>query len=105
MSLGSKKVVQLVVRDFADFDKNSGNAVERLFFNHRGVVVAICILVTVALGYSLTKLKLNANFDRMIPTRHPYIANYLQHKSDLSGLGNTVRIAVETTNGTIYDAS
>jgi len=105
MSLGSKKVVQLVVRDLADFDKNSGNAVERLFFNHRGVVVAICILITVALGYSLTKLKLNANFDRMIPTRHPYIANYLQHKSDLSGLGDTVRIAVETTDGTIYDAS
>ncbi len=40
MSLGNKKVVQLVVRDLADFDKNSGNAVERLFFNHRGVVVA-----------------------------------------------------------------
>ena len=54
MSLGSKKGGQLVVRDLADFDKNSGNAVERMFFNHRGVVVAICILITVALGYSFT---------------------------------------------------
>ncbi|MFB3917482.1 MAG: RND family transporter [Terriglobales bacterium] len=103
MSFVSKKVVQPVIRDLADFDKNSGNVVERAFFNHRGVVVAVCALITLAMGYSLTKLHLNANFERMIPTRHPYIANYLKHKSDLSGLGNTVRIAVETQNGTIYD--
>jgi predicted RND superfamily exporter protein len=43
----------------------------------------------------------------MIPTGHPYIANYLAHKTRLAGLGNAVRIAVENPapgNGTVYDA-
>jgi hypothetical protein len=40
----------------------------------------------------------------MIPTGHPYIANYLAHKRDLAGLGNALRIAVENTQGDIYDA-
>ncbi|MBT8338743.1 MAG: MMPL family transporter, partial [Desulfatitalea sp.] len=39
-----------------------------------------------------------------IPTGHPYIANYLEHKDDLAGLGNAVSIAVETTGQSIYDA-
>ncbi|MBW8898294.1 MAG: MMPL family transporter, partial [Massilia sp.] len=46
----------------------------------------------------------NASFEEMIPTGHPYIANYLAHKRDLAGLGNALRIAVENTRGDIYDA-
>ncbi len=38
----------------------------------------------------------------MIPTYHPYIENYIAHKDDLRGMGNVVRIAVETTQGDIF---
>ena len=47
--------------------------------------------------------KLNASFEKTIPTKFPYIANYLRHKADLGGFGNTVRITVEAKNGAIYD--
>jgi predicted RND superfamily exporter protein len=94
---------QPVVRNLADFDTNSGWWVERLLFNHRGVVMAICLVITIVLGYQASKLTLNASFEKTIPTHHPYIANYLKHKADLGGLGNAVRIAVENTQGTIYD--
>ncbi len=93
-----------VVRDLAQFDKNSGSLVERLLFNHRLAVVALCLLITALLGFQATKLNLGASFEKMIPARHPYITNYLAHKADLAGLGNVVRIAVENTQGTIYDA-
>ncbi len=93
-----------VVRDLAQFDKNSGSFVERLLFNHRLAVVTLCLLITALLGFQATKLNLGASFEKMIPARHPYIANYLAHKADLAGLGNVVRIAVENKQGTIYDA-
>lgn len=87
-----------------DFDLHSGSVVERLVFNHRWAVLLFCLLASVLLGVRSTQLQFNASFEKMIPTGHPYIVNYLAHKDDLAGLGNTVRIAVETSQGTIFDA-
>lgn len=93
-----------VVKNLADFDTKSGSMVERLLFNNRLAVIVVCALITVLLGYQATTLKLNASFEKMIPTGHPYILNYLKYQKELTGLGNAVRIAVENRRGTIYDA-
>jgi predicted RND superfamily exporter protein len=93
---------QPVVRTREEFDQNTGWWIERVLFNHRAVVIAVCMLITIVLGYGVSKVRLNASFEKTIPTRHPYIANYLKHKSDLGGLGNAIRITVEAKNGTIY---
>jgi len=87
----------------ADFDQHSGSLLERALFNHRRTVLLLCLLVTVLLGWQATRLQLNASFEKMIPTGHPFIANYLEHRQELSGLGNAVRIAVINTQGSIYD--
>ena len=56
-----------VVRDVADFDQRSGNALERLVFNNRLLMIALCAVVTVVLAYAAaTRLVLNASFERMI---------------------------------------
>ena len=92
----------------ARFDTCSGSVVERLLFNHRLLVVVLCALVTLVLGWQATRLQLQASFEKTIPTGHPYIANYLAHQSELSGLGNAVRIAVarpQGPEGSIYDAA
>jgi predicted RND superfamily exporter protein len=96
---------QPVVRDPKDFDKNSGNLAERALFNHRPAIVLLCLVITVLLGFQATKLKLNASFEKMIPTHHPYVVNYLENKSELGGLGNSLRIAVEVGEGTIFNKS
>lgn len=93
-----------VVKNLADFDRKSGSLVERALFNNRLIVVFICVIVTAVLGFQATNLRLNASFEKMIPTGHPFIANYLEHQHELSGLGNAVRVAVENRSGTIYDA-
>ncbi|MBD8682516.1 efflux RND transporter permease subunit [Pseudomonas sp. CFBP 13719] len=87
----------------ADFDQSSGSLLERALFNHRRIVLLLCLLVTVLLGWQATRLQLNASFEKMIPTGHPFIANYLEHRHELSGLGNAVRIAVINTQGSIYE--
>jgi predicted RND superfamily exporter protein len=94
---------QPVVARLEDFDPASGSLTERVFFNHRPWVMAICLLLTLLLGWQATKLRLNASFEKTIPTTHPYIVNYLAHKSDLAGQGNALRIAVETTGDSIFD--
>jgi len=87
-----------------DFDRNSGRLLERLVFNHRLVVIVLCTLATLVLGYAAaTRLAVNASFERMMPQSHPYIRNYLEHKGDLRGLGNSLRVVVENTDGDIFD--
>ena len=93
-----------VISDIKDFDKTSGTFPERLLFNNRVVVVAICVLITLFLGFHSTRLNLAASFEKMIPAGHPFIANYLANRAELAGLGNSLRIAVENKQGTIYDA-
>ena len=93
-----------VVRDLKDFDRNSGNLLERLVFNHRLVLVLACALVTLVLGYvAATRLVLNASFEKMIPQSQPYIRNYLDNQKALRGLGNSIRVVVENTRGDIFD--
>jgi predicted RND superfamily exporter protein len=93
------------LRDLGDFDPSTGSFVERALFNHRLIVLLLCLLATVVLGLQTSRLKLNASFEKMIPMGHPYIVNYLQYRSELSGLGNAVRIAVAPKSGAIYEAT
>ncbi len=88
-----------------DFDSASGSLIERALFNNRLVIVLLCLIATVVLGFQATGLTLNAAFEKMIPTKHPYIANFLENRSQLAGAGNNLRIAIETKNGTIFDAA
>ena len=94
---------QPVVARLEDFDTASGTAVERAFFNHRPWVMALCLALTLLLGWQALSLRLNASFEKTIPTQHPYIANYLANKGNLAGQGNAMRIVVETTGASIFD--
>ncbi len=89
----------------AAFNDNSGNLLERLLFNHRVVVIVLCLLATLLLGWKACELQLNASFEKTIPSGHPYIANYLKHQSDMRGLGNAMRIGVVSESGSIYTAT
>ncbi|NRF67203.1 RND family transporter [Aquincola sp. S2] len=85
------------------FDPQSGSRLERLVFNHRGAVLLLCALLTIVFAaLAATKLRLNASFEKMIPRSHPYIQNYLEHRSELRGLGNSLRIVVAARDGDIY---
>ena len=77
---------------------------ERILFDHRPVVLILCLLASMLLGFQASKVQLNASFEKTIPTQHPYVVNASQFQQDLQGLNNFVRIAV-STNGTIFDAA
>ena len=91
-----------VIADIKDFDAKSGSFAERLFFNNRLVVVLACLVITLALGLQARGLLLNAAFEKMIPTDHPYVANFLENRKQLAGMGNSLRVAVAVKQGTIF---
>jgi len=92
-----------VVHDLKDFDLNSGIWLERAIFNNRLWVMLACLLVTLFLGYQAIHISLNASYERMLPYKHPYIQNFAANAKQLRGLGNTLRVVVENTQGDIYD--
>lgn len=94
-----------IVREPADFDRNTGFIVERAIFNHRRIVMALCLLITLLLGWQATKLRVTASYEKTIPASHAYIVNFLNHQNELHGLGNAVRVVVARPEGSIYDAA
>lgn len=103
MALTSTSSEMPVVRNLADFHDQSGSWLERLVFNHRRAFLLLCLLITLALGWMSLKVQVNASFEKMIPTGHPYIQNFLEHRKDLRGMGNTLRVVVENTRGEVFD--
>ncbi|WP_340053236.1 efflux RND transporter permease subunit [Pseudomonas sp. JAI120] len=105
MALGTKDTNTFpVLENLAAFNVDSGSWFERLVFNHRPVVIFLCVLFSGVLGYFATQIQLNASFERVIPSSHPYLQNYLKNRAELPGLGNNVRIVVENRSGDIYNA-
>ncbi len=92
-----------VVRSIEDFDHRSGHVFERAIFNNRRWIVLGCLLLTLLFGFQATKLTVNAGFEKMIPHGHAYVQNYLESRGSLRGLGNSVRVVVENTDGDIFD--
>jgi predicted RND superfamily exporter protein len=92
-----------VMASSADFDRRSGNLLERLVFNHRGILIGICAIVTLVLGMLAARLEVGASFNDMMPQSQAFVKNYKANADSLGGLGNAVRIVVTNTKGNIYD--
>jgi len=91
-----------VIADLSEFDYQSGTFLEKLVFNNRAVVVVMCVLVTLVLGFQATKIQLQAGFEKTLPKAHQYVINYQANKGELKGLGNNLRIVVAVKGETIF---
>jgi predicted RND superfamily exporter protein len=80
----------------------SESFVEKFIYTNRLWVLLAFLLITVYLVSAAIKVRPDASFEKMVPVKHPYIAAYLERKDELTGLGNAVRISIETTEGDIF---
>jgi predicted RND superfamily exporter protein len=78
--------------------------VEHWIFDHRLVALIGFLIITVFLLFMATKIEPDASLERMIPLEHPYVINFLDHRSDLENLANFIRISVEAKEGDIFSA-
>ena len=93
-----------VISDLNEFDYDSGTFLEKLVFNNRAVVMLICALVTLVLGFQAFQIELKAGFEKTLPKAHQFVINYEANKNDLKGLGNNLRIVVAVNEGSILSA-
>ncbi len=78
---------------------------ERLIFNNRRFLITVFVLSTLFLGYKATSIRPDASFENMIPLQHPYIVKMMEHRDELSGGGNSIRIAVAAKEGDIFSSA
>lgn len=82
---------------------NPAAVLERLIFNNRPAVIALCVLISIFLFWNAAQVRPETSFEKMIPLKHPYIEKMLEHRNDLANLGNSVRISVESVDGDIFN--
>ena len=79
------------------------SAAENLIFKLRGPILVLFLLLTAFFAFEASKVKLSTDLQKMVPLKHEFIQNLFKHKDELS-LGNDIRIAVENTQGDIFNA-
>ena len=87
-----------------NFDRYSGSWFERTLFNNRIPFLIICAVITVVLGFKALQVRVNADYDEMIPTHQPFIVNYLLHFNVMQSQANAIQIAVTANQGSVIDA-
>ncbi len=71
----------------------------------RRLLLTVCLAITVALGFSATRLRLDPGFNKMIPLQHPYMQVFTKYASTFSG-ANTVLVSLRWKgDGDIYNAA
>jgi len=76
-------------------------SLEELIFGYRVLVIAFFVLVTLVMGYSLTNLKVDASFSKLLPLKHEYMQPFLKYRDEFGG-ANRVIIALTVDEGDIF---
>lgn len=76
---------------------------ESLIFDHRRIVVAFFLIMTAAMGYSLTQLKVDAGFNKLLPLKHEYMQPFLKYRDEFGG-ANRIIVALTVNQGDIFTA-
>ncbi len=78
-----------------------GDRLQRRIFARRPLLIGIFLLVTLALGVSASRLRIDAGFAKLLPLLHPYMATFLKHQQEFGG-ANRVLVAVVARDGSIF---
>ncbi|POF43288.1 transporter [Pseudomonas laurylsulfativorans] len=101
MSIQEKYVTNADGLARKDFAQGMVGKVSYWIFHQRKALLALFILITMALGYSATHLKVEAGFFKMIPLHHEYMKTFLDYQKDFGG-ANKVLVAVKSNKGEIF---
>ncbi|MBJ6138487.1 efflux RND transporter permease subunit [Marinobacter litoralis] len=69
---------------------------------HCRLLLTIMVLITLILGYSASKLRVEAGFMKMIPLSHEYMTTFLDYRGEFVG-ANRIMVSLRNENGTVFD--
>lgn len=70
-------------------------------FKHRALVLAFFVIATIYLGYSASRIYLDAGFTKLLPMTHPFMKTYVDFQKDFGG-ANQILVALTTKKGDIF---
>ena len=74
---------------------------EALLFARRRVVLAAFLLVTLAMGWLASGLRVDAGFTKLVPLEHDYMQTFLEHRDEFGG-ADRVLIALTAREGDMF---
>jgi predicted RND superfamily exporter protein len=74
---------------------------ENLFFGHRRIVITTIALFTAVMVVFAVQLRMEAGFEKQMPTGHEYIQTFQKYRKDLFG-ANRVTVVVRARHGSIW---
>jgi len=83
-------------------DSKTAQALEKLIFGHRALIVVAFVVITLALVVVAARgLRIDASFTKQLPLKHEYMQTFLEHQSDF-GSANRVLIALIAEDGNMF---
>jgi predicted RND superfamily exporter protein len=80
---------------------NLTTKLENGIFGHRRLVIALFLLITVFMGWSASRIGIDAGFAKLLPLEHPYMKTYLKHRESFGG-ANRLLIALMARDGDMF---
>ncbi len=80
-----------------------GGRLEQVIFDRRGAVLLVFALLTLFMGFSASKLRPDAGFEKSIPLGHPYMQTFIEHQAEFGG-ANRIIVALSVEEGDIFTA-
>jgi len=74
---------------------------ERWVFKNRPMVIIVFLVMTVLMGVSASRLRIDAGFDKMLPMKHPYMKVFAKYRKDFGG-ANRILVALMTRQKDIF---
>ncbi len=74
---------------------------EKLIFGSRRLVISLFVVMTVVMAFSMTQLKVDAGFSKLLPLKHEYMKPFLKYRDEFGG-ANRIIIALTVQEGDIF---
>lgn len=75
---------------------------EKIIFGNRVAVLLVFAVITVAMLFAASQLKIDAGFKKQLPVKHEYMKTFLDYETEFGGT-NRILIAVMAKKGTIFN--
>ena len=77
-------------------------SLENWLFSHRLRILAVLAIITVVMAGFGAQLRMDAGFEKQLPTGHEYIKTFLQYRKELFN-ANRLIVVVRARHGTIWN--
>lgn len=74
---------------------------ERFFFLYRRATLGLLLALTALMAFFALQLRMDAGFEKQMPTDHPYIQTFQKYRADVLG-ANRLNIVVKARQGSIF---